>query len=130
MDARVVDGDTRAALETARFADRGWCSGLSIFSTLAARTLFLPPRDTRRFATAATDARGVSDALQGRGARLNTRTRRPALKTRASRSASLNPSRNAARRRIANGARHFTVFRLSRHRSNYPEEVEVMEKSF
>ena len=43
MDARVVDGDTRAALETARFVDRGSCSGLFGFSTLAARTLFSPP---------------------------------------------------------------------------------------
>ena len=32
MDARVVDGDTRAALETARFADRESCSGLFSFS--------------------------------------------------------------------------------------------------
>ena len=91
--------------------DREWCSALFGFSTLAARTLFSPPRDTRRFATAATDARGVSDARHGRGARLDTRTRRPALKTRASRSASLNPGCNAARSRIANGARHFSVFR-------------------
>ena len=90
MDARVVDGDTRAALETARFADREWYSGLFSFSALAARALFSPPRDTRRFATAATDARGVSDACDGRGARLDTRTRRPALKTRASRAPQIN----------------------------------------
>ena len=110
MDARVVDGDTRAALETARFADRGSCSGLFSFLALAARTLFSPPRDTRRFATAATDARGVSDARHGRGARLDTRTHRSALKTRASRSASLNPGCNAARSRIADRARDFSVF--------------------
>ena len=72
--------------------DREWCSTLFGFSTLVTPTLFSPPRDTRRFATAATDARGVSDARHGRGARLDTRTHRPALKTRASRSASLNPA--------------------------------------
>ena len=31
MDARVVDGDTRAALETARFADRESCSDFSVY---------------------------------------------------------------------------------------------------
>ena len=105
MDARVVDGDTRAALETARFADRGWYSGLFSFSTLAARAFFSPPRDTRRFATAATDARGVSDARHGRGARLDTRTHRSALKTRASRSACTELRCNAARSRIADPCR-------------------------
>ena len=105
MDARVVDGDTRAALETARFADRGSCSGLFGFSTLAARTLFSQPRDTRRFATAATDARGVSDARRGRGARLDTQTRRPALKTRVSASACTELRGNAARSRFADPSR-------------------------
>ena len=85
--------------------DREWCSELYRFSTLVTLTLFSPPRDTRRFATAATDARGVSDARHGRGARLDTRTRRPALKTRASRSASLNPGCNAARSQIENPSR-------------------------
>ena len=105
MDARVVDGDTRAALETARFADRGSCSGLFSFLALAARTLFSPPRDTRRFATAATDARGVSAAHHGRWARLDTRTRRPALKTRAFASACANLRGNATRSQIANPSR-------------------------
>jgi hypothetical protein len=94
------------------------------FITGRAYSLFTT-RDTRRFATAATDARGVSDVRDGRGARLGTRTRRPALKARASRSASLNPGCNAARSRIANGARDFSVFHnwpcvLSFHHPRHP----------
>ena len=86
-------------------ADREWCSALFGFSTLAARTLFSQPRDTRRFATAATDARGVSDARHGRGARLDTRTHRPALKTRTFASACTILRGNAARSQIENPSR-------------------------
>jgi hypothetical protein len=79
-------------------------SVVQFFITGRAYSLFTT-RDTRRFATAATDARGVSDVRDGRGARLGTRTRRPALTARASRSASLNPGCNAARSRIADPSR-------------------------
>ncbi len=79
--------------------------GLFGLSSLAARGPFSSPRDTRRFATAATDARGVSDARNGRGARIDTRTRRPASKTRAFASACTNLHGNAARRSIANPSR-------------------------
>ena len=85
--------------------DRESCSALYGLSTLDARALFSPPRDTRRFATAATDARGVSDARHGRGARLDTRTRRPALKTRAFASACTILRGNAARSQFANPSR-------------------------
>ena len=85
--------------------DREWCSALFGFSTLVTRTLFSPPRDTRRFATAATDARGVSDARHGRGARLDTRTHHPALKTRTFASACTILRGNAARSRIADPSR-------------------------
>ena len=74
------------------------------FITGRAYSLFTT-RDTRRFATAATDARGVSDVRDGRGARLGTRTRRPALKARASRSACTELRGNAARSRIADPSR-------------------------
>ena len=89
---RAVRG-SRIVLGTFRFFDTGRAY------------LFSPLHDTRRFATAATDARGVSDARHGRGARLDTRTRRPALKTRVSASACTNLRGNAARRRIANPSR-------------------------
>ena len=86
-------GGSRIVLGTFRF-----------FITGRAYYLFTT-RDTRRFATAATDARGVSDARHGRGARLDTRTHRSALKTRASRSACTELRGNAARSRIADPSR-------------------------
>ena len=66
---------------------------------------FFTTRDTRRFATAATDARGVSDARHGRGARLDTRTHNHALKPRVSNSACTNLRGNAERSRIAEPSR-------------------------
>jgi hypothetical protein len=86
-------------------AVRGSCWGLFGFSTLASRSLFSPPPDTRRFATAAADACSVSDARHGQGTRFDTRTRRPALKTRAFASACTIFRGNAARSRNANPSR-------------------------
>ena len=91
--ALVLESVENVSVRTFRFfiTGRAW----SLFTT----------RDTRRFATAATDARGVSDARHGRGARLDTRTHHPALKTRTFASACTILRGNAARSRIADPSR-------------------------
>ena len=94
----------RGARDRAVRGSRMVLGTFQFFITGRAYSLFTP-RDTRRFATAATDARGVSDARHGRGARLDTRTRRPALKTRAFASACTILRGNAARSQFANPSR-------------------------